>query len=86
MWGNGFNMGWGWLVGLLMLVGVILLVIVAVRAFGGVDRGGSRGNSEADSPPIGRSTARQVLDERFTKGELNAEEYGERLKVLGEDA
>jgi len=82
MWGNGFGMGWGWPLGLLLLVGVILLVIVAVRAFGGgVDRNGS----EPDSPPRGQSTARQVLDERFANGELNAEEYKERLKVLGEN-
>ncbi|MEO6201075.1 MAG: SHOCT domain-containing protein [Cryobacterium sp.] len=86
MWGNGFSMGWGWPIGLLVLVGVILLVIVAVRAFGAAERGGSRGNSELDSPPRERNTARQVLDERLAKGELNADEYRERLKVLGEDA
>ncbi len=41
MWGNGYNMAWGWPVGLLMLVAIILLVIWAVRAFaGGTDRGG----------------------------------------------
>lgn len=81
MWGNGFSMGWwGWPVGLLILVGVILLVFVAVRAFGGsVNRGGS----ETDSSQSGPSRAHQILDERFAKGELNAEEYNEQLKVLG---
>jgi flagellar biogenesis protein FliO len=46
MWGNGYNMAWGWPVGLLMLVAIVLLVIWAVRAFaGGTDRGGQRGDA-----------------------------------------
>ncbi|WP_230008921.1 SHOCT domain-containing protein, partial [Microbacterium sp. Bi128] len=28
---------------------------------------------------------RQILDERFARGELTAEQYREQLKVLGED-
>ncbi|TFD52331.1 SHOCT domain-containing protein [Cryobacterium sp. Hh11] len=83
MWGNGYNMAWGWPVGLLMLVAVILLVIWIVRALaGGTDRGVSRGGSSAGRGQSGRSQARQILDDRFAKGELNESEYRERLKVL----
>lgn len=31
----------------------------------------------------GHSRAREVLDERYARGELNTEEYRERLEVLG---
>ena len=83
MWGNGYNMAWGWPVGLLMLVAVILLVVWIVMAFaGGTDRGVSRGGSRAGRGEGERSQARQILDDRFAKGELNETEYRERLKVL----
>jgi uncharacterized membrane protein len=40
----------------------------------------------AYGPPhvgVGARTAREVLDERFAKGELQREEYEERRKALG---
>lgn len=87
MWGYGFDMGWMWLVGLLVLVGVVLIVIVAVRAFsGGVNRGSSQGDAGALPGQGHRSTARQLLDERYAKGELSSEEYRERLTVLDENS
>jgi putative membrane protein len=78
MWGDGWNMSWMWLFGLLLLVGITLLIVLAVRAFGGGIRSG--GGSEAASP----SRARQILDERFAKGELTAEQYREQVRVLRE--
>ncbi|MHB1171996.1 MAG: SHOCT domain-containing protein [Lacisediminihabitans sp.] len=87
MWGYGFNAGWMWLFGPLVLVGVVLLVIVAVRSIGGgVYRGSTRGDAGVLPTQGTKSTARQVLDERYAKGELTTEEYQERLKVLGETA
>lgn len=87
MWGYGFDMGWMWLFGLLVLVGVVLIVIVAVRAFsGGVHRDGSQGDTGALPGQGHRSAARQLLDERYAKGELSSEEYREKLTVLGEDS
>jgi putative membrane protein len=80
MWGYGPNMGWMWLWGILLLVGIALLVLVAVRLFAG---GGGHGGMQGPYP--GRSRARQILDERFARGELTAEQYREHLKVLGED-
>lgn len=86
MWGNGFTMGGGWLLGLLALLGVILVIVLIVKAFGGARRPNSSTTSMPDSPISPRSRARQLLDERFAAGEINADEYAERLKVLGEGA
>lgn len=99
MWGYGPDMGWMWLWGVLMLVGIALLVLVAVRLFSGGGRGGFQGGGfnppgqpgaggpwpGAGGPGQGRSRARQILDERFAKGELTADEYREQVRVLGEE-
>jgi len=89
MMGNGFGMVWGWLFGLLLLVGVALLVVLVVRALGG---GISRDAPTRDVAPgvdssrrPARSRAREILDERYARGEVSTEEYRERLQTLGED-
>jgi putative membrane protein len=69
-----------WLFGVLLVVGVALLVVVAVRAVaGGVSADGRSGRSPRD-----RSSARRLLDERYARGDLSTDEYRERLRVLGE--
>lgn len=77
-------MGWMWLWGLLMLIGIAVLVLLAVRLFGSGGGYGPGGRQGPGGLPQGRSRARQILDERFAKGELTAEQYREQLKVLGE--
>ena len=88
MWGYGGNVGWMWLFGLLLLVGIALLVVVAVRVFsGGGNAGRPSGYGEAPGAggAPGRTRARDILDERFAKGELTAEQYREQLRVLDEN-
>lgn len=87
MWGYGQGMGWMWLWVPLLLIGVALLVLLAVRVAGG----GIRGRYGPDGPDgtagpahMGGSRARQILEERFARGELTADQYREQLKVLGE--
>lgn len=98
---DGFGLMWLW--GLLMLVGIAVLVLLAVRLFtSGTSRGGpaqSGGAGPYSAPPYGapgtppagpgvpggKSQARLILDERFARGELTAEQYRENLKVLGEE-
>jgi putative membrane protein len=83
MWGYGGNMGWSWLFGLLLVIGIVLLVVVAVRAF---SRGGNRGGGPGTTGPVPRpSRARQILDQRYAKRELTAEQYREQVQVLGEN-
>ena len=77
MWGYGQGAGW-WLWGILMLLGIALLAVVLAWAF----RGGMRDRHQHGRPPA--SAARQILDERFARGELTAEQYREQLRVLGE--
>ena len=87
MWGYGQGMGWMWLWALLLLIGIALLVLLAVRVFGGGVRNGYGPPGPpwpGAPPPAGESRARQILDERFARGELTADQYREHLKVLGE--
>lgn len=89
MIGSGYGMGWGWLFGLLMLLGLVLLVVVAVRALGGgIWRDTSArdiGPGAGESHQPARTRAREILDERYARGELNTDEYRDRLEALGED-
>lgn len=72
MGGTGWMMAWTWLFWLLLVIGIALLVLVAVRVFaGGIARPGA---------------ARRILDERYARGELSTEEYRERRDLLGGDA
>jgi putative membrane protein len=77
MWGYGYEIGWMWLWGVFLLAGITVLVILAVRLLTG-------GLLHSGPSPSGRSQARLILDERFARGELTAEQYRENLKVLGE--
>ena len=84
MFGYGYGMGWMWLWGLLALVGILILIFVVVRVTtGGIRRNETSGNFPA-AGAVERRTPRQILDERYARGELTTEEYRERLSVLGE--
>ena len=88
MMGNGFGMGgmWGfWLFGLLLLLGLALLVVLAVRAVGGGITRNANVQPRASDRLESRSRAREILDERYARGELTTEEYRERLHTLGLD-
>ena len=75
MWGN--STGWGgWLLMTLTMVAFWALVVFGIVAlFRGTGGMGPRdGRLELD--------ARQILDERFARGEIDAEEYRSRRNVL----
>ncbi len=72
---------WAWFFGLLTLLGLILLVFLLVRsvASGPTDPADRSRDAETD----GRSErARQILDERFARGELSAEQFREMRREL----
>lgn len=74
MMGSGFGAGFGIPgLGMILFWGLLILGIVwLVRAFS------ARGNS-TDSRARG---AREILDERFARGEIDEEEYGRKRKQL----
>lgn len=79
MWGGG----WGWLWGGFMMLfwaGLIALVVwLVVRA----------ATNRREGSPIERSgidRARDVLAERYARGEISTEEYQDRLTHLGGSA
>lgn len=71
----GWNHDWGWAGWLPMVIGmtafwifVALLVLLAVRA-------GRRPDAEEPGP-------RQILEQRLARGEIDVEEYDDRLEAL----
>ena len=75
MWGNG--MGWGaWLLMSLTTLGFWALVVFGIVAlFRGT---GAAGPRERDP----ERSARQILDERFARGEIDADQRRKMLDVL----
>ncbi len=77
---HDWSVGWGWagmwlgpLFWLLLLGFLIAGVLAILRRSGGRDDG-----RKPRSP-----TPREILDERFAKGEIDKEEYEDRRKTLG---
>ncbi|SCG46147.1 SHOCT domain-containing protein [Micromonospora halophytica] len=69
MHGTGMA-GWMWVWPLLVVAALVVLAVLVVRAVGG---GG---------PQSGVRSARQVLDERYARGEIDEEEYRRRRDAL----
>ena len=68
-WSFGSSMMWMmWLFGLIFWVGLIAFGVWAVRRF-------------TERRPAGG--ARQILEERFARGEIDDEEFQRRLRTLG---
>ena len=73
-WGHGF--GFMWIIPLFFFT---VLIIFMLRMFG---RGSSGCGSHRDNTTH-QENAREILDKRFAKGEINKEEYEEMKKTLG---
>ena len=65
--------GWGmWIMGPVMLLLIVWLVVWLVRDTAG----------PIATPRSGTGAARGILDERFARGEIDRDEYQERLSTL----
>ena len=91
-WGHMGDNGWTngmWIWGpVIMLLWLVLAVVVTWLAVRSVDRrtadaATSRPGLEPEPTPTGAERARDILAERYAKGELSSDEYTERLAHLG---
>lgn len=73
---NGWGGGWMWLWGVAMMALFVVLLVGLIR--GSAGSVGSPGHEFRD--PAYR--AREILAERYAKGELSSEEYRERVSEL----
>jgi putative membrane protein len=82
-WGHAAGGIWGgWLMFVLMIV-IGIAVIVAIVAFlRGLMREGHAGTSQAAPSPDTRESPRDVLKRRYAAGEIDREDYQQRLKDL----
>ena len=67
-------MGVAWVWPLILVLGLVIVVWALIRAF--------RVNPGHAS--AGTGSARQILQERFARGEITEQEYHERMRVLDE--
>jgi putative membrane protein len=94
-WGNMMG-GWGVfgmglmmlglvLVPLLFLGALIAAIVLAVTQLGSRGHGASGGHA-ASSAGVHEQSAEETLRQRFARGEIDAEEYEERLRILKEES
>ncbi len=74
-WGHmdGWGGGWMWLFGIAMMALFVILIVWLVRAAGGSGSSPTRDSAER---------AREILAERYARGELTTDEYRERIEHL----
>ena len=100
-YGDGFGWMWLWglllLVGIAVLVLLAVRLFTGGTSRGRPEHYGPAGphgaspygppGSQPGGPgyPGGKSQARLILEERFARGELTAEQFRENVKVLGEE-
>lgn len=73
---HGWGGGWMWLWGSLMMLGWVAVIAAVIAAIVLLAR---RAPSKPDEHI---SRARQILSERYARGELSSDEYHERLQAL----
>jgi putative membrane protein len=67
----------------LLIVGLLVLAFVAVKVLSGRSADGSTGSAGPGPTPRG-GRAREILQDRYARGEISTEEFRERLGTLTE--
>ena len=67
--GHGWGMGWWWIIGLIIIVAIVWMVVKSMNT------------NRNSNPPSGKS-ALDILKERYTRGEINKEEFEEKKKSI----
>jgi putative membrane protein len=79
-WGNG---GWGWGAWVFMaLMMVIFFALIAAVLVALIRPGGWRGTDTAPQTAAPSDDALRILDERFARGEIDADDYAKRRELL----
>ncbi|WP_440972379.1 SHOCT domain-containing protein [Nocardia seriolae] len=76
-YGNGMS-GWGYA---LMTVGMVVFWALVIGGFVALIRSTTTG-SDTGVKPLSGPTPQQILAERYARGEIDHEEYAQRLKIL----
>lgn len=87
MWGNGYDdmmggSGATWFLWFLILAGVAALIFAVVRLASRSPRHGADESRGGQTQSIAGGSARAILEERYARGEIDAEEFSERLSHL----
>jgi putative membrane protein len=80
-WGDGMWAGGNWIMllfSIAFLVAVIVGIVFVVRALSGSGAGGDH-----QVPPRKRETAEELVRRRYAAGEIDREEYEQKLRDLG---
>lgn len=77
-WYGEHMSGWGWM---LMTVGSVAFWGLLIAGIVLLVRNTSSG-APASEQPLSRTSPQQLLSERFARGEINEDEYTNRLVVL----
>jgi len=74
-----------WMVGMMILFGAVLIGVIvwAVIATTRAGRGPAAPAAPSMAAAPAGSSARNILDERFARGEIDPAEYEERKRLLG---
>lgn len=85
-WGHGVGMGGLWWMGawwLLIVVGIGVLVYVVVKLASRSGDSTPSGGGETSAPGQTKpSTARHILEERLARGEIDSDEFRDRMRAL----
>jgi len=83
-WYGEHMSGWGYGLGIItMILFWGLLIVAVVAAIRYLDRGRREGSApEPPAPASQPPSAEQLLAQRFARGEIDADEYRQRLETL----
>jgi putative membrane protein len=82
MWGGGWGMGWFFPLMMLFFIAICIAGLLFGHRWGGGQRHWGVPGHMMGPGPDPTSSALQILNERFAKGEIQKEEYEEKKAVI----